>query len=158
MRNRRLQMKNFIIPFVLIVFFSGCGSNATTTFVRSIADYYDYSSVDWRELCAKYYRPNTADWSPEVDSLIINEFPMEYACEYWHILQNARTDFHQKSLSLRAEASEAVVDALDKAEAMFDTVFVKCVSQEYYLRLFPEMYNETMKPAIDRVVTEINRQ
>jgi hypothetical protein len=39
---------------------------------------------------------------------------------------------------------------------MFDTVFVRCVSQEYYMRLFPEMYNETMKPAIDKLVIEIN--
>ena len=38
---------------------------------------------------------------------------------------------------------------------MFDTVFVRCVSQEYYLRLFSEMYNETMKPAIDELVVKL---
>jgi hypothetical protein len=29
------------------------------------------------------------------------------------------------------------------------------VSQEYYMRLFPEMYNEKMKPAIDELVIEL---
>lgn len=151
-------MRKIAFVFFITLLLLGCGRDATTTFVCSIADYYDYSSVDWRELRRKYYRPNTADWSPEVDSLIIEEFPMEYACEYWHILQNARTDFHQKSLPLRAKASENVLHALNNAEAKFDTVFVRCISQEYYLRLFPEMYNETMKPAIDSLLTAINRQ
>ena len=87
---------------------------------------------------------------------IIDGFPMEIASNFWHLLQNARTDFHQKSQPLRVEASNSVIQALGKTEAMFDTVFVKCVSQEYYMRLFPEMYNETMKPAIDKLVIEIN--
>ena len=108
------------------------------------------------ELSDKYYRPNTADWLAEVDSLIVEEFPMEIACEYWHLLQNARTDFHQKSLPLRAKASKNIVVALDNTEAMFDTVFVRCVSQEYYMRLFPEMYNETMKSALDELVEKLN--
>ena len=56
---------------------------------------------------------------------------------------------------MRAEASNNVINALDWTKAMFDTVFVQCVSQEYYMRLFPEMYNETMKPAIDELVIEL---
>ena len=151
-------MKKIIVLLVFIGVFSGCGSNATTTFVKSIAGYSNYSTVDWKYLGDKYYRPNTADWPAEVDSLIIKEFPIEIACEYWHLLQNARTDFHQKSLPLRAKASKNIVVAIDNTEAMFDTVFVRCVSQEYYMRLFPEMYNETMKPAIDKLITEINQQ
>jgi hypothetical protein len=56
---------------------------------------------------------------------------------------------------LRAKASNNAINSLDRTEAMFDTVFVRCVSQEYYMRLFPEMYNETMKPAIDELVIEL---
>lgn len=90
---------------------------------------------------------------------IIKDFPIGISVEIWHLLQNARTDFHQKSLPLRAEASENIIKALDRTEAMFDTVFVRCVSQEYYMRLFPEMYNETMKPVIDELVIELaNKQ
>jgi hypothetical protein len=57
---------------------------------------------------------------------------------------------------LRTKASKDIVAALDNTEAMFDTVFVKCVSQEYYMRLFTEMYNETMKPALDELVEILN--
>ena len=39
---------------------------------------------------------------------------------------------------------------------MYDAVFVRCVSPKYYMRLFPEMYNETMKPAIDELIENIN--
>ena len=151
--NRKFLLLILFLPFIV-----GCSSNHNAEFVMDISCYSDYSTVEWHELRDKYYRPNTADWSPEIDSLICDGFPMELACEYWHLLQNARTDFHQKSLPLRVEASKEMVDALDKTEAMFDTVFVRCVSQEYYMRLFPEMYNEVMKPAIDELVTEINQQ
>lgn len=149
-------MKRFIYFTLAILTLVGCSTDVKTEFVKSVSGYFDYSTVDWKSVRDKYYRPNTADWSPEVDSLIIKEFPMEIACEYWHLLQNARTDFHQKSLPMRTEASKNVTESLDNAEAMFDAVFVKCVSQEYYMRLFPEVYNETMKPAIDKLVIEIN--
>ena len=104
----------------------------------------------------KYYRPNAGDSDSEINKRIIKDFPIEIFTEIWHLLQDARIDFHQKSLPLRAKASKNIVVALDNTEAMFDTVFVRCVSQEYYLRLFPEMYNETMKPAIDELVKKLN--
>ena len=148
-------MRNFwLIIFAAISFF-GCNRNSVAEFVSGISCYYDFSTVDWQELSSKYYCPNADDWSSEIDKKIISGFPMEIASEYWHLLQNARTDFHQKSLSLRVEASKEMADALDNTEAMFDTVFVRCLSQEYYMRLFPEMYNETMKPAIDELVIEL---
>lgn len=150
-------MKKLICIAIAILALAGCSADVRTEFIKSVSSYSDYSTVDWSELSDKYYRPNTADWPAEVDSLIVEEFPMEIACGYWHILRNARTDFHQKSLPLRAKASKNIVVALDNTEAMFDTVFVRCVSQEYYMRLFPEMYNETMKPAIDELVKKLNK-
>ena len=150
------MIKNFILKTLLLTLLVGCSDNHRTAFVKDIDCYSDFSTVDWDGLRDKYYRPNTADWPAEVDSMIYEEFPMELACEYWHLLQNARTDFHQKSLPLRAKASKNIVVALDNTEAMFDTVFVRCVSQEYYMRLFPEMYNETMKPALDELVEKLN--
>lgn len=100
--------------------------------------------------------PNTADWDLVTNERIINDFPSEISCKFWHLLQNAQTDFHQKSLPLRAKASKDVTNSLNRTESMFDTVFVRCVSQEYYLRLFPDMYNETMKPAINELIENIN--
>ena len=138
---------------------TSCKQDATTEFVKEIRCYSDYSSVAWSDLSVRYYRLNAGDWDPEMNKQIIKDFPIEISVEIWHLLQNARTDFHQKSLPLRAEASENIIKALDRTEAMFDTVFVRCVSQEYYMRLFPEMYNETMKPVIDELVIELaNKQ
>ena len=148
-------MNRLMYIAVAILALMGCSVDVKTEFIRSVSSYSDYSTVDWDDLDDKYYRPNTADWSAEVDSLIVNDFPMEIACRYWHLLQNARTDFHQKSLSLRVNASKNVVAALNNTEAMFDTVFVRCISQEYYMRLFPEVYNDVMKEAIDKITSEL---
>ena len=104
----------------------------------------------------KYYRPNAGDSDSEINKRIIKDFPIEIFTEIWHLLQDASIDFHQKSLPLRAKASKNIVRAIDNTEVMFDTVFVRCVSQEYYKRLFPEMYNETMKPALVELVEKLN--
>ena len=152
-------MKRFLLLLIVIPLVVSCGQNTATEFVEEICCYSDYSSVAWSDLSERYYRPNAGDWDPEMNKQIIKDFPIEISVEIWHLLQNARTDFHQKSLPLRAEASENIIKALDRTEAMFDTVFVRCVSQEYYMRLFPEMYNETMKPVIDELVIELaNKQ
>ena len=152
-------MRRYLLILFASVLVTGCKQDATTEFVKEIRCYSDYSTVAWSDLSERYYRPNMGDWGPEMNKRIIKDFPIEISAEIWHLLQNARTDFHQKSLPLRAKASKNIVVALDNTEAMFDTVFVRCVSQEYYMRLFPEMYNETMKPAIDELVIELaNKQ
>ena len=151
-------MKRFLLLLIVIPLVVSCRQNTATEFVEKICCYSDYSTVDWSELSEKYCRPNTADWDSVTNERIIKDFPSEIAAEFWHLLQNARTDFHQKSLPLRAEASKDVVNALNRTETMFDTVFVKCVSQEYYMRLFPEVYNEMMTPAIDELVELLNKQ
>ena len=150
--------KNALI-FILLVILTSCFyKDVSIEFIRQISSYSDYSTVAWSELSEKYYRPNAGDWGPEMNKRIIKNFPREVSIEIWHLLQNARTDFHQKSLPLRAKASNNAIRSLDCTEAMFDTVFVRCVSQEYYMRLFPEMYNETMKPAIDELVIELGNK
>ena len=148
-------MKRFLLLLIIIPLVVGCSRNTATEFVEEISCYSDYSTVDWPELSEKYCRPNAANWDSATDERIINGFSRDIAAEYWHLLQNARSDFHKKSLPLRVKASQTTICALVQAEAMFDTVFVKCVSQEYYMRLFPEMYNETMKPAIDELVKQL---
>jgi hypothetical protein len=149
-------MNKLICVAITILTLAGCSVDIKTEFIRSVVNYSDYSTVDWDDLGDKYYRPNAADWPTEIDSVICEGFPMEMASRYWHLLQNARTDFHQKSLPLRAKASQNVIESLNNVEAMFDTIFVRCVSQEYYMRLFPEMYNETMKPALNEMVDKLN--
>ena len=149
-------MRRYLLILFAGVLVTSCKQDTTTEFVKEISCYSDYSTVAWSDLSEKYYRPNAGDWDSEMNKRIIKNFPTEISAEIWHLLQNARTDFHQKSLPLRAKASKNIVVALDNTEAMFDTVFVRCVSQEYYMRLFPEMYNETMKPALDELVEKLN--
>lgn len=56
---------------------------------------------------------------------------------------------HEKGLALRAVASQETVDALNRFEASFDTLFHRCVSQEYYMRLFQDCFNETIPDALE---------
>ena len=149
-------MRRYLLILFASVLVTSCKQDATTEFVKEIRCYSDYSSVAWSDLSERCYRLNAGDWDPDMNKQIIKDFPIEISAGIWHLLQNARTDFHQKSLPLRAKASKNIVVALDNTEAMFDTVFVRCVSQEYYMRLFPEMYNETMKPALDELVEKLN--
>ena len=149
-------MRRYLLILFTSMLVTSCKQDTTTEFIKEIRCYSDYSTVAWSDLSEKYYRPNAGDWDSKMNKRIIKNFPTEISAEIWHLLQNARTDFHQKSLPLRAKASKNIVVALDNTEAMFDTVFVRCVSQEYYMRLFPEMYNETMKPALDELVEKLN--
>ena len=150
-------MRRYLLMLFTAMLVTSCKQDTTTEFVREISCYSNYSTVTWSDLSEKYYRPNTGDWGEDIEKCICTGFPLEIASHLWHLLQNTRTDFHQKSLPLRAEASENIIKALDQTEAMFDTVFVRCVSQEYYMRLFPEMYNEVMTPAIDKLINELGK-
>lgn len=149
-------MRRYLLMLFATMLVTSCKEDTTTEFVKEIRCYSDYSTVAWSDLSEKHYRPNTGDWGEDIEKCICAGFPLKIASHFWHLLQNARTDFHQKSLPLRAKASENIIKALDRTEAIFDTVFVRCVSQEYYMRLFPEMYNETMKPALDELVEKLN--
>ena len=148
-------MRRYLLILFASMLITSCKQDTTTEFIKEIRCYSDYSTVAWSDLSEKYYRPNAGDWDSEMNKRIIKNFPTEISAEIWHLLQNARTDFHQKSLSLRANASKNVVSTLNNTEAMFDTVFVRCISQEYYIRLFPEVYNDVMKVAIDKLIREL---
>lgn len=146
-------MKCFLAAITLLLLQP---NEAEIEFVKSISDYTNYSIVEWQVLRNTYYRPNTADWDKDVEARFHENFPQELAAEWWHLLQNARTDFHHRSLPIRATAPAKVVRAIEHTEALFDTVFVRCIEQEYYMRLLPEMYNEVMTPAIDNLIEVIN--
>ena len=64
---------------------------------------------------------------------------------------------HLKGMALRAVAPEETVEALDRFEAAFDTLFHRCVSQEYYLRLFQDCFNETIPDALDSLVASCRK-
>ena len=71
-------------------------------------------------------------------------------------LQKTKTHFHQQTLPLRCGTDDTVEEALNQLEAQLDTILVRCVEQEYYMRLLPEVYNEVMQPAIDKFCRAID--
>ena len=81
---------------------------------------------------------------------IDSSFPLEYAALYWNRLQNAKTYLHQHTLPLRSGASEAFLEQLNYTESAMDSVFVLIVSQEYYMRVFMDGYEEIMPKEIDK--------
>ena len=117
--------------------------------LQAIADFYNYSTVDWQLIDTLYYRPYNCDWSEKIGERIYKDFPTEFASAYWNRLLNAKTYFHQQTLPLRCNASEALIVQLNRTEAAFDSVFVSIVSQEYYMRIFVDCYNEIMPKEID---------
>jgi len=117
---------------------------------QELKRFYSCSTVDWALLDTLYYRPYTCDWSDEIGTQIHPDFPPEYAAIYWHRLQNAKTYLHQQTLPLRSGASEAFIAQLNHTESALDSVFVCIVSQEYYLRLFVDCYEEIMPQEIDK--------
>lgn len=146
------------LSILSLIAFSGCHGDGG---IPDIASFYNYSTVDWGRIDTMYYRPYTADWSEDIDRRIHPDFPNEIAAKYWHSLQNAKTVFHQRTMPLRAASSGDVCEALNRTESMFDTVFVRCVEQEYYMRLLVDTYNENMPPALDslcRVLATQNKQ
>lgn len=157
-KNQTRYAKWTLIASVITMFFSvitTCTSRNDTIDLHQISPFYNYSTVDWAMTDTLYYRSYAADWGAEISERIHPEFPQEIAAEYWHRLQNAKTYFHQQSLPLRQTTFKRGRKALDGAEAMFDTVFLHCVEQEYYTRLFVDVYNEIMPSVIDDLITDL---
>lgn len=103
----------------------------------------NYSSVNWELIDTLYYRPYNCDWDNDLDEIMAeSEFPNEIAAQYWHLLQNAKTNFHEKCLPIRAIAPKRLRKKIDYTASLFDTVFVKIIEQDYYMRIFPDIYNE----------------
>ena len=122
--------------------------------VKPVAKFGNYSSVNWKRVDDAFYRPCSADWDDNIT--VCEAFPMDEACRIWHLMQNAKEMVHQQTLPLRMQTGPDVWDALNAFESQFDSVFVNCVGQEYYLRLFPDVYNEIMGPAVTRLFESLS--
>lgn len=141
-----------ILLFLLtLLMFPSCAKQDSNTIAQhELKQFYNCSTVDWAKLDTLYYRPYNCDWSDEIGAQIHPNFPPEYATLYWHRLQNAKTYLHQQTLPLRSDASDAFIEQLNHTESALDSVFVLIVSQEYYLRLFVDSYEEIMPREIDK--------
>lgn len=127
--------------------------SARVDFFRETAPLHSYATASWAELVEDYWRPNKGDWNQEVEKqLEETAFPYEIAAAYWEQLQSAREFVHQRSLPLRAVAAPELVERLDRLEAAFDTVFMRCISESYYMRLLPDIYDEVIPERLDVLV------
>jgi hypothetical protein len=81
--------------------------NSIVSLLVETIQYADYSTVDWMKVDSLFYRPYNFDWETSFPKLILaEEFPSEIACEKWHLLQNAKKDFHLKAAAARTINSE----------------------------------------------------
>lgn len=143
--------------FITLLLFPSCAKQDSKSIAQNeLQRFYNCSTVDWAKLDTLYYRPYNCDWPDEIGAQIHPDFPPEYAAKYWHRLQNAKTYLHQQTLPLRSGASEAFIDQLNHTESALDSVFVHIVSQEYYLRLFVDCYEETMPQEVTKCFESLN--
>lgn len=151
---RKIYVLYIIIPLVC----SCCGrSNRTDVALKELGNFYNFSTVDWSLIDTLYYRPYNCDWPEEIGHRIHPDFPLEYATLYWNRVQNAKTYLHQQTLPLRSGASTECIKQLESTESALDSVFVAIVSQEYYMRLFVDCYEEIMPQEIDHCFETLTR-
>ena len=133
------RIKSTILMLALAwvaVFSAGCSRQDSISVAHDeLARFYNYSTVDWDLIDTLYYRPYNCDWPDGMEKIFDPEFLFELIPMYWHLTQNAKTYLHQKTLSLRIGASPEFIDQLNRTEAALDTLFVRMVSQPYYMRL-----------------------
>jgi hypothetical protein len=91
-----------------------------------------------------------ADWDESLDDNIHPSWKQEgLDAEVWNLLRNAKAEVHRRSIPLRSISSRRVCGKLDALERAFDEAFEQMVTQEYYLRCFEDVFDETIPPNID---------
>ena len=149
---------NILFIFAILVFLLSCTRQNTTSLATAeLSNFYNCSTIDWAMIDTRYYRPYNCDWSEEIGAQIASDFPLEYTSKYWHRLQNAKTYLHQQTLPLRIGASDAFIEQVNRTESALDSVFVAIVSQEYYMHLFVDCYEEIMPLEIDHCFDALSR-
>ena len=147
-----MYMRFIIVVLLMSISLSGCMSNPEREFLKEVTVFSNYSTVNWDVTIKSYYHPCNDSLSQEIRDKINGNFPEYEAAVAYRLLEIARRAFHQKSLLLRAEATEDVIEALDATESMFDTIFMRYIEQDYYLGLLGDTYTRIMEPAIDDLV------
>ena len=120
--------------------------------------FYDSSFLDWNSFTDLDINQNKADWGTEVENLIHPTWRgHEAASIYWDRLQSAKICLHCKSLPLRAIATDRMLKEMDALEEAFDEAFLTMVTQEYYLRVFQDVFDETFAPKVDGMTVTLAR-
>lgn len=152
----------FLISFISTLLAGSCCNHTSISRTDELRDslmveymtyaglFYDSSFLDWNSFTDLDINQNKADWGPEVENLIHPTWRgHEAASIYWDRLQSAKICLHCKSLPLRAIATDRMLKEMDALEEAFDQAFLTMVTQEYYLRVFQDVFDETFATKID---------
>ena len=153
-----LRTKSTILIVALVALgLTGCAKQDSVSVAHNeLGKFYNWYTVDWAGIDSTYYRPYNCDWPEEIGAQIAPDFPFEYPSKYWHRLQNAKTYLHQQTLPLRIGASDEFIEQLNRTESALDSVFVRMVSQEYYMRVFVDCYEEIMPQEVTKCFETYN--
>ena len=153
-----LRTKSTILMIALVSLgLTGCAKQDSISVAHiELGKFYNWSTVDWAGIDSMYYRPYNCDWPEEIGAQIAPDFPFEYTSKYWRRLQNAKTYLHQQTLPLRIGASDEFIEQLNRTESALDSVFVRMVSQEYYMRVFVDCYEEIMPQEVTKCFETYN--
>jgi len=144
-------MKKSILITITALLFIGCVKQDSVSVAHNeLIRFYNFSTVDWDHIDSLYYRPYNCDWPDEYGALFDPEFPFELIPMYWHMLQNARTYLHQKTLPMRIGASEEFINQLNYTESCLDSVFIRMVTQAFYMRNDVDSYQEIMPQEVTK--------
>ena len=123
------------------------------------ATFYDSAFVDWDSFIGLSINQYAADWSPEIDKVIDPTWrECGAAALYWERLKCAKVCLHRKSLPLRAIATKRLVKELDAIEQAFDDAFVEMISQEYYMRIFQDVFDEIFSARVDHLAVTLAKE
>lgn len=119
-------------------------------YMRYASRFSDCSFVDWEGLSRMRIMQNAADWDESLNERIHPSWKHESLdAGAWAILQNARAELHRRSIPARAVSSRALCRRMDALEKSLDEAFEKMVTQEYYLRCFEDVFDETVPPKVE---------
>mgnify|MGYP007115352185 CR=1 FL=1 len=152
-----------IIAVAAILLMSGCrfqGQRCLTSspvkdsllveYMRYASQFSDCSFVDWDGFSRMRVMQNVADWDESLDEHIHPSWKQESLdAGAWALLQNAKADLHRRSIPVRAVSSRALCRRMDALEKSFDEAFETMVTQEYYLRCFEDVFDETVPPKVE---------
>jgi len=121
--------------------------------------YADYSTIDWKKIDTLYIRPYNCDWEFTFENLVLDKnFPSSELCKKWHLLQNAKKDFHIKATRARTISTVETRKAILNVESSFDSVFLNFTKDIYYMRSFIDNYNPIMSKAFNDLELKIQSE
>lgn len=119
-------------------------------YMRYASQFSDCSFVDWDGFSRMRVMQYVADWDESLDERIHPSWRQENLdAGAWALLQNAKAELYRRSIPVRALSSRALRRRMDALEKSFDEAFETMVTQEYYLRCFEDVFDETVPPMVE---------